>query len=124
MIINWKDFEPVPHQSRREQLLYIKVTKDGSFMINSNLLRAIESSGYELHVAKDGRQLAIRTGEEIDIKLPKTGIVKNYDVVSKLHSKKIKMPVYYVGDKDEDGNWLGELTYNNPRKPKEFQTNL
>ncbi len=59
--------------------------------------------------------MALITHGKTFVNFGKNGRIKNYKIVEKLQNRKIKLPVYYVGEWDaEEKVWLGKLTNEKP----------
>lgn len=60
--------------------------------------------------------LLVPNGKEIT-DVGNSNRIKNYAVLERLVSKKVKVPAYYVGNWDDENEcWLGELVLANPNK--------
>ena len=117
MKINFDEFEVVKPIARKQVKQVISISGNGDFAINSELRKAVKTSKFEVRMKKDCTQiLLLPKGQEIT-DVGNNNRIKNYAVLEKLSSKKIKMPAYYVGKWDNENEcWIGELTVSNPNK--------
>lgn len=69
----------------------------------------------EIRLKRDCSCLALVKNGDGMVKFGKNGRLKNYELIKKISQKKIKFPVYYIGEWSENEQiWMGELSYNNP----------
>ncbi len=117
MKINLDEFEVVRPIARKQVKQVISISNNGDFAINSELRKAIKTSKFEVHIKKDCTKILLfPNGKEIT-DVGKNNRIKNYAVLEKLSSKKIKVPAYYVGNWDDENEcWIGELVLSNPNK--------
>lgn len=117
MKINFDEFEVVKPIVRKQVKQVISIFNNGDFAINSELRKGIKTSKFEVRIKKDCTKILLfPNGKEIT-DVGNNNRIKNYAVLEKLNSKKIKIPAYYVGSwDDENGCWIGELVLSNPNK--------
>jgi len=117
MKINFDEFEVVKPIARKQVKQVISISSNGDFAINSELRKAVKTSKFEVHIKKDCTQILLfPNGKEIT-DVGNNNRIKNYAVLEKLSSKKIKLPAYYVGNWDNENEcWIGELVLSNPNK--------
>lgn len=117
MKINFDEFDVVKPIARRQINQVISISGNGDFAINGELRKAIKTSKFEVRMKKDCSQiLLVPNGKEIT-DVGNSNRIKNYAVLERLVSKKVKVPAYYVGNWDDENEcWLGELVLANPNK--------
>lgn len=117
MKINFDEFDVVKPIARRQINQVISISGNGDFAINGELRKAIKTSKFEVRMKKDCSQiLLVPDGKEIT-DVGNSNRIKNYAVLERLVSKKVKVPAYYVGNWDDENEcWLGELVLANPNK--------
>lgn len=118
-IDNFEDFEDVLPIPRRNSFLVASVLKDDTLCINSHLLSFFPNKIAGIKIKKDASQLILIPNGEPSIQLGKNGRTKNYYLSQKLAQCHKKLPVYYVGEWDDEKNyWVGVLSLTNPNKTK------
>lgn len=115
MSINLNDFEIVQPSSRGQRKLVISVLKNGTVNFNQKLMEKFPQREVEIRISSDAKKLLIKDQGDVIIKLPKSGRLKNPNIIQRLEKNKVKFPIYYVIKWEEDlSMWFGELFYNNP----------
>ena len=115
MSINLNDFEVVQPSTRGQRKLVISVLKNGTVNFNQKLMEKFPQREVEIRISSDAKKLLIKDQGDVIIKLPKSGSIKNPNIIQRLEKNRVKFPIYYVIDWEEDlSMWLGELFYDNP----------
>lgn len=115
MKIDLSEFEVIKESKRKPASFVVSISKDGTFVINSCLLKELETLEIEVRLKPDCSQMTIRNEGEFKVKISKNGRMKNYIIKEKLEKSKIKLPVYYIVKWDEEDNlWFGDLAMSNP----------
>ncbi len=118
MKIDFDDFEVIIPELRKPMKQVVSVFEDGSLSVNEALVKGLKTNQFEIRLDKkeQSKMLLIPNGKEIT-DMGKNNRIKNYAIVKRLEKKKIKFPIYYVGDWDEESKcWIGELSLTNPNK--------
>lgn len=111
------DFEIVNPAIRKEAKQVISVFDNGDLAINGPLRKVLKTNQVELRIKKDCSQILLVPNGTVLLDITKNNRIKNYRIYEKLKSKKMKFPVYYVGEwNKEDEVWLGDLVMTNPNK--------
>lgn len=114
---NLFEFEIVKPAIRKEAKQVISVFDNGDLALNSVLSKILKTNKIEIRIKKDCSQILLIPDGEILLSMSKNNRIKNYRIYEKLKRKKVKFPVYYVGEWDEENEiWLGELVMTNPNK--------
>lgn len=115
--INLSDFEVVKSAVRRKTKQVISVFENGDIAINDALKRQLGVNEIEIRIRRDCRQIVLIPDGTEKIELGKNSRFKNYEIYEKIKGRKVKFPVYYVGEWNVKNNfWLGEMTMTNPNK--------
>ena len=115
--IDFADFEVVKPAVRRKTKQVISVFESGDIAINDALTKQLGVKEVEIRIKRDCRQIVLIPDGNEKIELGKNNRFKNYEIYEKLKERKVKFPVYYVGEWNESNKfWLGEMTTNNPNK--------
>lgn len=116
-MIDFSEFEVVAPVTRRPTKQVVSIFADGTFAINGELKKHIRANKFEVQIKKDFSQILLLPEGKVITDMGKNDRIKNYAVREKFMKKKMKMPVYYIGDWDERANcWVGELIMENPNK--------
>lgn len=111
------DFEIVKPAIRKEAKQVISVFDNGDLAINGPLSKVLKTNQVEIHIKRDCSQILLVPNGTVLLDITKNNRIKNYRIYEKLKNKKIKFPVYYVGEwNEEDEVWLGDLVMTNPNK--------
>lgn len=114
----WEEFEIVQANKRKTEEV-VTIQSDGTFTVNVQLLSHFEDYKMQVRIKKDCSQIALLKNSENAIYVGKNGRKKNYDIVEKIKKTKIKFPVYYIGEWDEEEKvWIGNYSQYNPNKRK------
>lgn len=114
---DFSDFEIVRPAMRREAKQVISVFENGDLALNGTLCKILNTNQVEIRIKKDCSQILLIPEGEVLLEMTKNNRIKNYSICEKLAKKKIKFPVYYVGEWDEENRfWMGELVMTNPNK--------
>lgn len=115
--IDLNEFEIIRPAIRKKTKQVISVFENADISINETLLKTFDDKNIEMRIKKDcGQLLIIPNGEEC-IEIGKNNKFKNYEIYERLKKRRVKFPVYYVGEWFEDKKyWLGYLTSVNPNK--------
>jgi len=115
--VNLSDFETVKPAVRRKAKQVISVFANGDIAINGALAKLLDVKELEIRIKKDCGQLLLLPNGKERIEIGKNSRFKNYEIYEKLRERKVKFPVYYVGEWHEGKEfWLGDLTTINPNK--------
>lgn len=115
--IDMSEFEIVRPAIRKEAKQVISVFDNGDLALNGVLRKILKTNQVEIYIKKDCSQILLVPGGEVLLDISKNNRIKNYNICEKLEKKKIKFPVYYVGEWDEEKEvWIGELVMTNPNK--------
>ena len=113
------DFEIVKPAFRKEAKQVISVFDNGDLALNASLRKVLKTNQVEIYIKKDCSQILLIPEGKVLLDIAKNNRIKNYRVYEKLKDKKMKFPVYYVGEWEEEHNaWLGDLVTINPNKTK------
>ena len=113
------DFDTIFPSTKKETKLVISIFENGTFALNTYLLKYFPKYEAEIKLKKDCSQLALIKNGTTKINLGKNGRIKNYDIAQKISTAKIAFPVYYVGKWDTTNEiWVGNLVTQNPNKQK------
>lgn len=111
------DFEVVKPATRKAVKQVVSVLENGDLALNSALCKKLNTNKLEIHIKKDCSQIVLVPGGKVLLDVTKNNRIKNYIIYEKLEKKKIKFPVYYVGEWDEErAIWMGNLVMTNPNK--------
>lgn len=118
MKINFEEFEVIRPMSRRQNRQVVSVFADGGFAVNEELVKAMNTNHFEIYLdKKDCSRLLLVPDGKIITDMGKNNRIKNYAIAERLSKKKIKFPVYYIGEWSEENKcWIGELSITNPNK--------
>lgn len=118
MKINFEEFEVIEPIRRKQNKQVVSVFGDGYFAVNEELVKALKTNHFEIHLdKKDCSRLLLVPNGKIITAMGKNNRIKNYAIAEKLTKKKIKFPVYYIGEWNEENQcWIGELSVTNPNK--------
>ena len=109
--LDLSDFEIVKPAIRRKIKQVISVFENGDITINETLAKMLNVKELEIRIKKDCGQLLLIPNGEDKIEIGKNSRFKNYEIYEKLKGKRVKFPVYYVGEWNENKEfWLGKLT--------------
>ena len=102
MKINFEEFEVITPKKRKKAAQIVSVYSNGGLTVNEELVKAVKTSAFEIRLdAKDCGRILLIPGGSVITDMGKTHRMKNYAVMEKLAKKKIKFPVYYVGEWNE-----------------------
>lgn len=111
------DFEVVKPATRKAVKQTVSVLENGDLALNSALCKKLNTDKIEIHIKKDCSQIVLVPGGKVLLDIAKNNRIRNYIIYEKLEKKKIKFPVYYVGEWDEEREiWMGNLVMSNPNK--------
>ena len=117
--LDLSEFEIVKPAIRKDAKQVISIFDNGDLALNSVLSRRLKTNKIEIRIKKDCSQILLVPEGEVLLDITKNNRIKNYQIYEKLRGKKVKFPVYYIGDWDEEnGIWIGELVMTNPNKTK------
>ena len=102
--INFSDFKVIKPITRKPIKQVISIFEDGNLSINGALRSSIGSNIFEMRIKNDCSQVALFPDGKIKIDMGKNNRVKNFDIIECLNKKKIKFPVYYLGNWNEDSH--------------------
>ena len=115
--VDLSEFEVVRQAVRKKAKQVVSVFETGDVAINDALIKQLKVKELEIRIKKDCKQLLILPDGEVKLEIGKNSRFKNYDIYEKLKNKRVKFPVYYVGEWDEKNKfWLGDMTAVNPNK--------
>lgn len=115
--LEFTDFEIVQPAVRKSVKQIISVWENGELALNSALCKKLKTSKVEIHIKKDCSQIILVPGGNVLLDITKNNRIRNHIICEKLEKKRIKFPVYYVGEWDEEKKiWLGDLVMTNPNK--------
>lgn len=115
--LDLSEFEVVRPAIRKEAKQVISVFDNGDLALNGVLRKVLKTDKVEVHIKKDCSQILLIPDGKILLDITKNNRIKNYRIYEKIKKKKVKFPVYYVGEWDEENNiWMGDLVMNNPNK--------
>lgn len=113
----FEEFEIVKPCTRKSAKLVVTILPDGTFSLNSQILKKISDLKVGVFLKKDCSQLLLMLESKNPIILGKNGRAKNYDIQEKLLKSKIKLPTYFVGKWHESHlMWIGDRTNINPNR--------
>ena len=115
--VDLSEFEVVKPAIRKKTKQVVSVLENGDIALNGALVKALNVRMIEIHIKKDcGQLLLIPDGKE-KIDIGKNNRFKNYEIYERLRARKVKLPIYYVGEWNSDkGFWLGDLVSINPNR--------
>lgn len=118
MKINLEEFEVIEPKRKKQNRQVISVFEDGSFSVNEELVKALKTNKFEIHLhKKDCNMLLLNPNGKIITDMGKNNRIKNYAILERLKRQKVKFPIYYVGEWNEENQcWIGELSVTNPNK--------
>lgn len=115
--LDLSEFEIVRPAIRKEAKQVISVFDNGDLALNGVLRKVLKTDKVEVHIKKDCSQILLIPDGKILLDITKNNRIKNYRIYEKIKKKKVRFPVYYVGEWDEENNiWMGDLVMNNPNK--------
>lgn len=110
-----EEFEVIRPCARKYLQSVVSVMPDGTFSLNSSLLKEINNLKVGVLLKNDCSQLVLLKESDEPISIGKNGRVKNYNILEKFQSNKIKLPVYFVGYWNNSRSiWIGEIAKENP----------
>lgn len=116
---DFSDFVTISPSTKKEIELVVSIFEDGTFSLNSYLLKYFPQYTAEIKLKIDCSQLVLIKNGIQKISLGKNGRIKNYNIIKKLKDKKKKFPIYYVGEWDDQNEWwIGNMVSVNPNKPR------
>lgn len=116
---NFDDFETIESCTRKKKELVVSIMTDGTFSLNPKLFEYFPNQKAEIKLKKDSSEIALLSNGTTLVYLGKNGRTKNYKIVEKMKKNKIKLPVYYVGEWDQDeGVWIGKIAGVHPNSRK------
>ena len=117
MQVDLSDFEIVKPSIRKKTKQVISVFENGDIAFNEELVKQLDTNACEIRIKKDCRQLILLPNGTEKLDIGKNSRFKNYEINEKLKRRKIRFPVYYIGEWDDEKEfWLGELSTNNPNR--------
>ncbi len=117
MQVDLLDFEVVKPAIRKKTKQIISVFENGDIAFNEELAKQLAIKACEIHIKKDCSQLILLPNGEEKLEIGKNSRFKNYEINEKLKRRKIRFPVYYIGEWNEKKEfWLGDLSTSNPNK--------
>lgn len=115
--VDLSEFEIVKPAVRKEAKQVISIFDNGDLALNGVLSKLIKTNKVEVRIKKDCSQILLLPDGDILLDISKNSRIKNYHIYEKLKEKKVKFPIYYVGEWDEENRiWMGELVTTNPNK--------
>jgi len=103
--------EPMPNKYSKMQLV---VKENGELKLNSALMKKINECNIEIFVSKDLRTIILNPLGMRAHKFTKAGTAKNREMVMMLKKLRIKFPIIYTVEWNEDvGAWEGVLDISN-----------
>lgn len=115
--VDLSDFEVIKPAVRRKTKQIISVFENGDIAFNEELVKQLATKECEIRIKKDCSQLILLPNGEEKLEIGKNSRFKNYEINEKLKHQKIKFPVYYIGEWNENKEfWLGDLSTHNPNK--------
>lgn len=115
--IDLSEFEIVRPAIRRKTKQVISIFENGDVVFNSELVKSLKEHTIEIRIKKDCKQLLLLPNGKEKFEIGKNSKFKNYVIYEKLREKRVKFPIYYVGDWNEKEEfWLGNLSLFNPNK--------
>ena len=116
---DFADFITVQPSSKRATKMVVSVLPDGTFAVNTPLLKCFSSRHAEVRLKADGSQMLLIENGVVLLNFGKNGRIKNYNVVAQLQDLNIKLPLYYVGEWNEEKRmWIGNLSPENPNRTR------
>lgn len=116
---DFSDFTIIENVTRKEMQEVLSIMENGMIAANSKLLKHFDDGKTEIRIKGDASEIALLAKGEKKINLGKNGRVKNYQLPDYIKKNRIKLPVYFVGEwDDEEKIWLGHLSQYNPNKGK------
>lgn len=117
MQVNLSEFEVIKPAIRRKTKQVISVFENGDIAFNEELVKQLEAKSCEIRIKKDCSQLILLPDGEEKLEIGKNSRFKNYEINEKLKRRKVRFPVYYIGEWNEAKEfWLGDLSSSNPNK--------
>lgn len=114
-----EDFITVQPSAKRGAKMVVSILPDGTFAVNTQLLKCFPSKHAEVRMKSDGSQMLLIENGTVLLNFGKNGRIKNYNVMTTLQNLNKKLPLYYVGEwNDEKKMWLGEVSLENPNRSK------
>ncbi len=115
--VDLSDFEIVEPAIRKEAKQVISIFDNGDLALNSALSKVLKANRVEIRIKKDCSQILLTPNGTVLLDIAKNNRIKNYTIYEKLKKKKVKFPVYYVGEWNEEKEyWMGDLVMTNPNK--------
>lgn len=90
-------FLPAP----RKPVLSITIPNDNCFNLNQKLYSQINDR-IAIGVNCDGKRIRIKLKPEVGYSVPKSGIIKDLDLIAKIKKCGIKLPASYLVEQKED----------------------
>ncbi len=108
-MINTKDFIVLEPENRRKQYA-VNVLESGKINLNGYLNESLQDRKVQVCISKDGNiMLLIPNASEKTYVFPKSGSVKNEEIVHILRKKRFQFPVRYVFKWDDMQKlWIGK----------------
>ena len=98
---------------------YVYVHSNGKITISGKLNADIKTRQIEIRISSDAKRMALIPDGEYAHKFTKAGGTRNDELLKKLKSKHLSMPVTYMMEQDEKtGIWIGKMI-KTPRNSKE-----
>jgi len=115
--LDLSEFEIVRPAIRKKAKQVISVFDNGDLALNSVLCKMLKTNKIEIRIKNDCSQILLIPDGKILLDITKNNRIKNYQIYEKLTRRKVKFPVYYVGEwNDENNIWIGDLVMTNPNK--------
>lgn len=95
-------------ETRHTILFGINVLENGKINLNGRLNKELVERELEIRISSDGNIIVLNPNGEIRHKFPKSGSVKNMEIVRILKKSKKEFPVHYDVEWNEEQNiWIG-----------------
>lgn len=118
--VDLSEFELVKPAIRRKTKQVVSVLENGEIAFNGALVKTLNVREIEIRIKKDCRQLLLIPNGKERIEIGKNSRFKNYEIYEKIRAKRVKLPIYYVGEWSLDKMfWLGDMTSVNPNRTVE-----
>ena len=116
----YDDYELIyPNSAKKKTFMVISILKNRSINFNKRLLEEFPKQKVEMKIHPLAKEIVLKDQGDVMITLSKNGRIHNDDVIIKLEKNAIKLPAYYIFEKDqEEDTWGGELHYKNPNRGK------
>ena len=110
-IINLEDFTPVESPQSRRRVMAIGVNPSGHLSMNERFRSVLKNRSVDFRISKDKKTIYIKDEEDGQYPFPKSGSIKDIELVRSLSKAGLKIPCRYIMKYSEKQKlWVGEYS--------------